>query len=98
MADRGWKNKTALSRHGIKLVVPHFLKGRAQLPISDLVESVSLARLCIHVERCIGRIKQWKILKNKIPLTYWNNVNDIWLLVQIYCYFGLHSLIKSVQS
>ena len=78
MADRGWTNKTALSRHGIKLVVPHFLKDRAQLPISDLVESVSLARLRIHVERCIGRIKQWKILTNKVPLTYWNNVNDIW--------------------
>ena len=78
MADRGWTNKTALSRHGIKLVVPHFLQDRAQLPISDLVESVSLARLRIHVERCIGRIKQWKILTNKVPLTYWNDVNDIW--------------------
>jgi hypothetical protein len=80
MADRGWTNKTALSSHGIRLVVPHFLKGRTQLPISDLVESVSLARLRIHVERCIGRIKQWKILTNKVPLTYWNNLNDIWFV------------------
>ena len=78
MADRGWTNKAALSKHGVRLVVPHFLLDKKQFNIPDLVESVSLARLRIHVERCIGRIKQWKILSNRIPLVYWNNVNDIW--------------------
>ena len=80
MADRGWTNKAALSKHGIRLVVPHFLMDKKQFCIPDIVESVSWARLRIHVERCIDRIKQWTILTNRIPLTYWNNLNDIWFV------------------
>lgn len=80
MADRGWTNKSTLLKHGIRLVVPEFLMDKKQFLIPDLVKSVSLARLRIHVERCIGRIKQWNILTNRIPLTYWNNLNDIWFV------------------
>lgn len=80
MADRGWTNKSALLKHGIRLAVPEFLMDKKQFLITDLVRSVSLARLRIHVERCIGRIKQWNILNNRIPLTYWNNLDDIWFV------------------
>ncbi|XP_070552185.1 uncharacterized protein [Ptychodera flava] len=78
MADKGWTNKKALAQHGVRLVTPHFLKKKQQFEIPELVESVSIARVRIHVERCIGRIKQWNILSRRLSLTEWNALNDIW--------------------
>ena len=77
MADRGWTCANWLARKGIRLITPHFLHGKKQLDIPELVESVSIARVRIHVERCMGRIKQWQFLANAIPLTYWNIISDI---------------------
>lgn len=51
MADRGWTNKEAMARHGVRLVTPAFLMNKKQLDLSSLVESVAIARVRIHVER-----------------------------------------------
>jgi len=48
--------------------------------IPQIVESVAIARVRIHVERCMGRLKQWKILHHKVPLTYWKQINEIFQL------------------
>ena len=66
-----------LARKGVRLVTPHFLYGKKQLDIPELVESVSIARVRIHVERCMGRIKQWHFLSHAVPMTYWNLIGDI---------------------
>ena len=77
MADHGWTCANWLARKGVRLVSPHFLNGKQQLSIPELVESVCIARVRIHVERCMGRIKQWLFLKQEIPLVYWNSISDI---------------------
>ena len=77
MADRGWTCANWLARKGVRLVTPHFLHAKQQMTIPELVESVSIARVRIHVERCMGRIKQWQFLKADIPLVYWNMISDI---------------------
>ena len=43
MADRGWTCANWLVRTGVRLVTPHFLHGKKQLDIPELVESVSIA-------------------------------------------------------
>ena len=77
MADRGWTCANWLARRGVRLVSPHFLNGKSQMSIPELVESVCIARVRIHVERCMGRIKQWLFLKQEVPLVYWNSISDI---------------------
>ena len=77
MADRGWTCATWLGRKCVRLVTPQFLHGKQQMNIPELVESMSIARVRIHVERCMGRIKQWQLLRQAVPLTYWNMISDI---------------------
>ena len=77
MADRGWTCANWLARKGIRLITPHFLNAKEQMSIPELVESVAIARVRIHVERCMGRIKQWLFLQQDIPLVYWNMISDI---------------------
>lgn len=77
MADRGFTIKDQLSELGIKLNIPPFLDGRTQLPPEDIKRGRSIASLRIHVERAIGRIKQFAILKGKFPLSMIRLLNQV---------------------
>lgn len=77
MADRGftiWDNLKAL---GIDLNLPPFMEGRGQLSAVDVQEGRSIASLRIHVERAIGRIKHFKIMKGVFPLKMVRLTNPI---------------------
>ena len=69
MADRGFTVKDMLEMLGIDLNIPPFLDGRQQLPYEVIEAGRKIASLRIHVERAIGRIKTYKILKSTIPLS-----------------------------
>ena len=74
MADRGFTMRDYL---GIRLIAPYFVKNGRYLPLNELTESVAIARVRIHVERCMARIKQWHVLKNRVPLSLAFMVNRI---------------------
>ena len=46
------------------------MEGRAQLPAEDVRKGCEIVSLRIHVERAIGRIKNFTILKETLPLFY----------------------------
>ena len=63
MTDRGFTIKDQLYEIGIGLNIPPFLEGRLQLPAAEVKKGRQIASLRIHVERAIGRIKNFSILK-----------------------------------
>ena len=66
-----------LDEIGVKLNMPPFLDGRAQLPAKEIQEGRKIASLRIHVERAIGRMKNFDILKGTIPITMARQINQI---------------------
>ena len=77
IADRGWTCANWLGRKGVILITCWFLYCKQQMNIHKLVESVSIARMRIHIESCMGRIKQWQLLRQTVALAYWNIVSDL---------------------
>ena len=77
MADRGFTVQDQLQSIGIKLNVPPFMEGRQQLPAEEVQEGRKIASLRIHVERAIGRIKNFSILKGTLPLSMARLANQI---------------------
>ena len=67
MADRGFTIKDQLAAIGIFLNILPFMEGRQQLPAEEVQEGRNIASLCIHVERAIGRIKTFNILRVLFP-------------------------------
>ena len=69
MADRGFTIKDLLKQLKIDLNIPPFLEGKQQLSPQEIESGRKIASLWIHVERAIGRIKLFSILKGTIPLS-----------------------------
>ena len=46
------------------------MKGQQQLPAKEVQERRHIASVRIHVERAIGRIKTFTILKHTLPISF----------------------------
>ena len=69
MADRGFTVKDLLKALNIEHNLPPFREGRKQLPAKEVEEGRRIASLRIHVERAIGRMKNFSTLKGTIPIS-----------------------------
>ena len=77
MADRGFTVKDMLKALNIELNIPPFMEGRKQLPAKEVQEGRRIASLRIHVERAIGRMKTFSILKGTLPISMARLANQI---------------------
>ena len=77
MADRGFTIKDMLQEIGVELNIPPFMEGRQQLPAKEVQQGRHIASVRIHVERAIGRIKTFSILKHTLPISLARLANQI---------------------
>ena len=77
MADRGFTIQDQLKAIGVSLNIPPFMEGRKQLPADEVLRGRQIASLRIHVERVIGRIKNYTILKSTLPISMSRIANQI---------------------
>ena len=63
MADRGFKIKTDLAMKQCSLAIPPSAAKGTQMLSNDVKETSNIANVCIYVERAIGRLKDFRILK-----------------------------------
>ena len=76
MADRGFDVKNILPP-GVTLNIPPFKGTRAQLTANETEETARIASVRIHVERAIGRVKNYHILDGVLPLSLHSTANQI---------------------
>ena len=80
MADRGFTIKDLLKDLNVRLNTPPFLDGRQQLPPTQIETGQKIASLRIHVERAIGRMKKFTILKETVPISMARITNQMCFL------------------
>jgi DDE superfamily endonuclease/Helix-turn-helix of DDE superfamily endonuclease len=80
MADRGFDMKDVFESLGINLFIPSFLQKNAQFSAEDLKQSREVANVRTHVERVIGRVKEFKIVRFVLPITLAPMADKIWLV------------------
>ena len=69
MADRGFTIRDILMNKKVDLNIPPFLNGRAHFTATEEINTRRIARVKIHVEQAIGRLKNYRMLRNVIPLS-----------------------------
>ena len=77
MADKGFLIQDLLTPIGVRLNVPPLLSNKRQMPADDVLLTKKIAQLRVHVERAIGRIKDYQILCNTLPATMWDSINEV---------------------
>lgn len=68
LADRGFNMSEDFAIRGAKLIVPAFTKGKKQLSREEVEKSRMMSRARIHIERVIGRLKDFEIIKGTLPI------------------------------
>lgn len=72
MADRGFNIQELLLHKEVKLIIPPFkrtTRSTNQFTLSEGQSTKIVANSRIHVERVIGRLKEFMFLQGPIPLT-----------------------------
>ncbi|KAK3095162.1 hypothetical protein FSP39_010913 [Pinctada imbricata] len=77
MADRGFKIKEDLMTVQATLAIPPSTVGSLQMCSSAVKDTSKIANVRIYVEQAIGRLKNYRFLKNEIPITCLPVVDDI---------------------
>lgn len=81
LADRGFLVEDDLASRGARLVIPSFTKGQKQLSMKSVEQSRRLARVRIHVERMMERLKNFRILAGILPITLVPHIDNIVLII-----------------
>lgn len=69
MADRGFLIRDILNERQVELNIPPFLNGRNKFTPQEEVQTKKIAKVRIHVERIIERLKKFRLLQKVIPLS-----------------------------
>ena len=81
MADKGFDIEDLLREKGESLNLPPFLENRNQFSAAEVQQTKMIAKLRIHVERAIRRIKEYHIFDCAVPLSMLGSINQIYTFV-----------------
>lgn len=78
MADKGFTITNELKEIGLCLNIPPFLGKRKRLTAADVQDTQVIAHHRIHVERAIGKVRNFHIFDRRIPIKSAGVANQIW--------------------
>ena len=78
MADKGFEIQRLLDERCVRVDHPPILRGVTVMSAEQEVTTRRIAKLRIHVERAIERIKNFRVLQETFPQSQWRMLNDIW--------------------
>ena len=97
MADRGFIIADILPQ-GVTLNIPPFKGSPEQLTPEEAEETAKIASVRIHVERAIGRVKNYHILDGVLPLSLAPVANQIFTVCSLLTNFLPYLVNPSVNT
>ena len=78
MADKGFDIADLLMSKQVSLNLPPFLRGQTQFSAQEVLQTKNIAKVRIHVERAIRRIKEFHLFDLDISLSTLGSVNQLY--------------------
>lgn len=80
MVDKGFNIEDDLNQRGLKLTIPPFLESKQQFTPKQLTDNKSIAAVRVHVERAVRKVKEFEILRNRVPISLCPMLNKTWFV------------------
>ncbi|XP_062583702.1 uncharacterized protein LOC134245437 [Saccostrea cucullata] len=87
MADKGFVLNKVLEGTGISVNTPPFLLSQGQFSKQEVEQTQIIAKLRIHIERHIRRVKEYHLFDGVIPLSMTGTINQIWTVANMLTLF-----------
>ena len=87
MADKGFDIEDLLLPIGARLNISPVLDKRQQMMPSDVRSTKTIAAVRIHVERAIGRLKQYRLLDGIVDNSLFDMLGHIVFVTAMLCNF-----------
>ena len=98
MADKGFEIGSMLMGKGVGLNLPPFLQSSRQFTAEQVQETKKIAKLRIHVERAIRRIKEFHIFDSPIPLNLLGTINQLYTVICLLVNFQGPMILSSAEE
>ena len=98
MADKGFDIEDMLRVKGVGLNLSPYLQNRGQFSARQVHETKTIAKLRIHVERAIRRIKEFHIFDSDIPLSTLGSINQIYTVACLLTNFQGQLILKAASA
>lgn len=85
LADRGFLISEDLAARNASLLIPAFTRGMKQLSQKDVERTRQLARVRIHVERAIERMKNFRVLSTTMAMSLVPHADNIVTICSAIC-------------
>ena len=88
MADRGFDIEDDIAPLGVHANIPPFLRSIQQFDSKDLIITHRIASVCIHVECCMERIKNFHIFDQVLPSSFHKTSTQMFVCAVLtnFCY------------
>ena len=80
MTDRGFTIQDIGAEKGLYHFAPPMLQAE-QMSVAECTKTFDKAHLYIHIERFIGRMRNWHILSQVWPVNIYNLLNPTWKVI-----------------
>ena len=80
MFDKGFIVQDIFLPRHVTVKIPPFVRSKRQFTPSEIHVCKRIARARIHIERAIGRLKEFRLLDHTLPLTMIDIVDEIWVI------------------
>ena len=87
MADKGFVLNKVLDGTGISINTPPFLMSQGQFTKQEVEQTQIIAKLRIHIERHIRRVKEYHLFDSVIPLSMVGTINQLWTVANLLTLF-----------
>lgn len=87
MADKGFVLNKVLEGTGISVNTPPFLQSQGQFSRQEVEQTQVIAKLRIHIERHIRRVKEYHLFDSAIPLSMVGTINQLWTVANMLTLF-----------
>ena len=76
--DKGFNVQDLFLSRQVKCVLPPFVRSKRQFTRSEVYQGKRIARARIHVERVMGRLKEFRLLNHVLPINMIDLCDHIW--------------------